>query len=125
MKFREKMESFGIDAIVNVKDMDRARKLLADAGMPVEKLTSEISEEQEQILDASFSKARAKKTKSKEESLVVKKTQVKSDKEDDKTVHDYPAYDERIEFFPCHYHLTDRVAHSNVICDHGKNNEFL
>ena len=24
MKFREKMESFGIDAIVNVKDMDRA-----------------------------------------------------------------------------------------------------
>ncbi len=85
MKFREKMESFGIDAIVNVKDMDRARKLLADAGMPVEKLTSEISEEQEQILDANFSKARAKKTKSKEESLVVKKAQVKSDKEDDKT----------------------------------------
>ena len=62
MKFREKMESFGIDAIVNVKDMDRARKLLADAGMPVEKLSSEITEEQAGILDASFSKAKAKKT---------------------------------------------------------------
>ena len=86
MKFREKMESFGIDAIVNVKDMDRARKLLADAGMPVEKLSSEISEEQAAILDASFSKAKAKKTKTKEEVATTKKTATKSDKEEDKQV---------------------------------------
>ena len=86
MKFREKMESFGIDAIVNVKDMDRARKLLADAGMPVEKLSSEISEEQAAILDASFSKAKAKKTKTKEEVTTTTKTATKSDKEEDKQV---------------------------------------
>lgn len=86
MKFREKMESFGIDAIVNVKDMDRARKLLADAGMPVEKLSSEITEEQAGILDASFSKAKAKKTKVKEETSAIKKTATKSDKDEDKQV---------------------------------------